>query len=135
MLTSSRCTGSLRSTTRGRRCRRCAHLRSVGVESFKRISMIHFLIFNNGYDWIEVVNAPQGVNAEGIEKAKQMLEEVTVAFAEAQSTAESAKAPADAKKAEVDEEAAVERQKEAPQMRRRRRRRPKRRRSTLQKKA
>ena len=63
--------------------------------------MIRFLIFNNGYDWVEVVDAPQGGNAEGIAKAKQMLEEVTRAFAEA------------AKKA--DEAAEVERQKEVKQ--------------------
>ena len=68
------------------------HFRKVGVESFKWISMIHFLIFNYGNDWIEVINAPQGGNAEGIEKAKQMLEEV--AFAEG----ESAKAAAEAAK-------------------------------------
>ena len=29
-----------------------AHLQKVGVESFKRISMIHFLVFNYGYDWV-----------------------------------------------------------------------------------
>ena len=66
----------------------CAHFRKVGVESFKRISMIHSLIFNCGYDWIEVVNAPQGGNAEGIEKAKQRVEEV--AFAEAAKKADEA---------------------------------------------
>ena len=69
-----------------------AHLQKVGVESFKRIGMISFLVFNYGYDWVEVVNALQGGNGEGIAKAKQMLEEVAKAFAEAQSTAESSKA-------------------------------------------
>ena len=75
------------------------HFRNVGVESFKRISMIHFLIFNYGYDWVEVVNAPQGGNAEGIEKAKQMLEEVTRAFAEARSTKAAAEAAKNADQA------------------------------------
>ena len=90
--------------------------RSVGVESFKRIGMTHFLIFNYGYDWIEVVNAPHCGNHEGIDKAKQTLEEVTRAFAEARST----KAAAEAAK-NADEAAAVERQKEASPKRRRRR--------------
>ena len=66
-----------------------AHFRKVGVESFKRTSMIHFLLFNYGYDWVELVNAPHLGNAEGIEKAKQIVEEV--AFADAQCTAEAAK--------------------------------------------
>ena len=82
-----------------------AHFRKVGVESFKRISMIHFLI-NYGYDWIEVVNAPQGGKAEGVEKAKQTLEDVTFAraFADAQSTAESAMAaPVEGQKVALDE--------------------------------
>ena len=48
-----------------------AHFRKVGVESFKRTSMIHFLLFNYGYDWVELVNALHLGNAEGIEKAKQ----------------------------------------------------------------
>lgn len=63
-----------------------AHFRKVGVESFKRISTIRFLVFNYGYDWVEVVNALQGGNGEGIAKAKQMLKDVTKVFAEAQST-------------------------------------------------
>ena len=28
------------------------HIRKVGIESLKRISMIHFLVFNYGYDWV-----------------------------------------------------------------------------------
>ena len=64
----------------------CVHIRKVGIESLKRISMIHFLVFNYGYDWVEVVNALQGGNGEGIAKAKQMLKDVTKVFAEAQST-------------------------------------------------
>ena len=63
--------------------------------------MIHLNVFNYGYDWVDVVNAPQGGSAEGIAKAKQMLEEVTRAFAEAAKNA--------------DEAAEVERQKEAKQ--------------------
>ncbi|EAL51334.1 hypothetical protein CL6EHI_004550 [Entamoeba histolytica] len=75
------------------------HLRKVGVTSFKKISMINFLIFIYGYDWAEVVNAPQGGNVEGIEKAKNMLEEVTIAFEDAQKKAQESKAAADESKA------------------------------------
>lgn len=71
------------------------HMRTVGVQSFKKISMINFLIFYYGYNWEEVVNAPQGGNTEGIQKAKQMLEEVTVAFEEAQKKAAEAKQATD----------------------------------------
>ena len=64
--------------------------------------MSHFLIFNDGYDWVEVDNMPQAGNAEGVAKAKRRFEDVTVRFAEAQSTAESAKEAETAKKAETD---------------------------------
>jgi len=78
------------------------HFRSIGVQSFKRISMIYFLIFNYKYDWHEVANAPQGGNIEGINKAKKMLEEVTLALEESQKKAEEAKkATAESKKAET----------------------------------
>ena len=65
-----------------------AHFRKFGVESFKRTGMIRFIVFNYGSDWVEVVNAPQGGNAEGLEKAKQMLEEVV--FEEAAKNADQA---------------------------------------------
>ena len=39
------------------------HLRTEGVSSFKKISMINFLIFHYKYNWEEVVNAPQGGNS------------------------------------------------------------------------
>ena len=68
---------------------------------FERIGMIHFPVFNYGSDWVEVVNSPHGGNAEGIEKAKQMLEEVTRAFAE--STAEAAKKADEAAKVALDD--------------------------------
>ena len=64
--------------------------------------MSHFLIFNDGYDWVEVDNMPHAGNAEGVAKAKRRFEDVTVRFAEAQSTAESAKEAEAAKKAETD---------------------------------
>ncbi|EKE40296.1 hypothetical protein ENUP19_0188G0014 [Entamoeba nuttalli] len=115
------------------------HLRKVGVTSFKKISMINFLIFIYGYDLHEVVNAPQGANGAEVEKAKKILEEVTEAFNSAQEKATAAKKAADeakvkataAKKvadecqikqteatkaaeiAKADEEAAIARQKEA----------------------
>nr|BAN40474.1 tropomyosin, putative [Entamoeba invadens]BAN41217.1 tropomyosin, putative [Entamoeba invadens] len=71
------------------------HMRKVGVTSFKKISMINFLIFHFGYDWKEVVNAPQGGNIEGIEKAKKMLEDVTIALESATKKAEESKAAAE----------------------------------------
>ena len=70
------------------------HLRTVGVSSFKKISMINFLIFYYKYNWEEVVNAPQGGNSEELEKAEQMLEEVTVALEEAIKKATESKAAA-----------------------------------------
>nr|BAN42039.1 M protein, serotype 2.1 precursor, putative [Entamoeba invadens] len=79
------------------------HMRKVGVTSFKKISMINFLIFHFGYDWKEVVEAPQGGNLEGIEKAKKMLEEVTVAFESAQKKAEESKAAAEESKKKASE--------------------------------
>ena len=84
------------------------HLRTVGVSSFKKISMINFLIFYYKYNWEEVVNAPQGGNSEELEKAEQMLEEVTVALEEAIKKATESKAlAAEAKqKAEEAKEAA-----------------------------
>ncbi|EDR26139.1 protein tolA, putative [Entamoeba dispar SAW760] len=115
------------------------HLRKVGVTSFKKISMINFLIFIYGYDLHEVVNAPQGANGAEVEKAKKILEEVTEAFNSAQEKAATAKKAADESKvkasqakkvadeceikqteatkaaeiAKADEEAAIARQKEA----------------------
>ena len=53
--------------------------------------MIHFLIFNYGNEWVEVVNAPHLGNAEGIEKAKQIVEEVVFAEAESAKAEEAAK--------------------------------------------
>ena len=70
------------------------HLRTVGVSSFKKISMINFLIFYYKYNWEEVVNAPQCGNSEEIEKAKQMLEEATIALEEAIKKATESKAAA-----------------------------------------
>ncbi|KAL7720784.1 Calcium-regulated actin-bundling protein C-terminal domain-containing protein [Entamoeba marina] len=115
------------------------HFRSVGVERFKTISMITFLIFNYNYDWHKVVNAPQGANGAELEKAKQLLAEVSSAAEAAQTSAETARnaaisarnaAAAATKTAEdaaikqkesteaaeiakKDEEAAIEKQKEA----------------------
>ena len=78
-----------------------AHFRKVGVESFKRIGMIHFL--NYGYDWVELVNAPHLGNAEGIEKAKQIVEEVAFAEAESAKAAEAAKKADEAAKVALDD--------------------------------
>ena len=78
-----------------------AHFRKVGVESFKRIGMIHFL--NYGYDWVELVNAPHLGNAEGIEKAKQIVEEVAFAEAESAKAAEAAKNADEAAKVALDD--------------------------------
>ena len=56
------------------------HFRMVGDNSFKRISVIDYLLWNYKLDWHKVVNAQQGGNAECIEKAEQMLEEVIIAL-------------------------------------------------------
>jgi len=52
------------------------HLRSVGVEKFKKISMIVFLIWHYKQDWHSVVNAPQGENDE-LKKAEAVMAEVS----------------------------------------------------------
>ncbi|KAL7716638.1 Calcium-regulated actin-bundling protein C-terminal domain-containing protein [Entamoeba marina] len=67
------------------------HLRTVGVEKFKNIGMLHFLIWHYQQDWHAVVNASQGDNTAELEQAKQMLDEVSKLFAESQQKAETAK--------------------------------------------
>ena|SRR3990167_4693894 len=76
-------------------------LRSVGIENARYVPLVNFLIFNYKIDWHKLVHASQGDNQEEVEKAQQMLKEVTIAFQQVQKTAsESAKAEIDAVNAE-----------------------------------
>ena len=76
-------------------------LRSVGIENARFVPLVNFLIFNYKIDWHKLVHASQGDNQAEVEKAQQMLREVTIAFQQVQKTAaESAKAEIDAVNAE-----------------------------------
>ena len=70
------------------------HLRSAGVENFKRIGMLHFLSYYYEMDWRAVANAPQGDNTKELEKAQQLLDEVSKQLTECQKKASEAKTAA-----------------------------------------
>nr|BAN38087.1 TolA protein, putative [Entamoeba histolytica] len=81
-----------------------SQLKQAGVENFKRVGMLHFLTYYYGMDWHKVANAPQGDNSAQVEKAQQLLDEVSKQLELCQKRAEEAKKSA---------EAAAARQKEA----------------------
>ena len=92
-------------------------LRTAGVDNFKRIGMLHFLVWHFQQDWHKVANAPQGDNSEQLAKAQKMLDEVTKLFEESQKKAEESKKVAKeaAEKEKIAKESAAqaeERQKE-----------------------
>ena len=84
------------------------HLRSAGVESFKRIGMLHFLSYYYEMDWKAVAHAPQGDNSEQIEKAQKLLDEVSKQLAECETKAAEAKKSATAAAAKQKEAEAAE---------------------------
>jgi len=67
----------------------------------KFVPLTHFLIIHYNVSPSELANAAQGDNEEEVRRAQQMLEQVQVALAEAQKTAE------DARRAEAELEAAL----------------------------
>jgi len=58
-------------------------IRTIGINKFAYIPFIHFLITKYNVDWHELVNAPQGSDAE-IEKAQQLLDNAKNKVAELQ---------------------------------------------------
>jgi len=69
------------------------NLRETGAVqgNIKMFPLEHHLIFRYKADWHKLVNAPQGDNSKEIAKAQKMLDEVQVAFREAESKAQAAK--------------------------------------------
>lgn len=84
------------------------HLRSAGVENFKRIGMLHFLSYYYEMDWKAVANAPQGDNSEQIEKAQKLLDEVSKQLIECETKAAEAKKSAAAAAVKQQEAEAAE---------------------------
>jgi len=58
-------------------------IRTIGINKFNFIPLVHFLITKFHVDWHELVNAPQGSDAE-IEKAQQLLDNAKNRVAELQ---------------------------------------------------
>lgn len=93
-------------------------LRTAGVDNFKRVSMLHFLVYYFSMDWHKVANAPQGDNSAELEKAQKLLDEVSQQLIECQKKADEAKKSAEAAKIKADKskesaEIAAGKQKEA----------------------
>jgi len=68
------------------------HLRSVGIDKVRTFPFCNFLVFKYKVEWHALANAPQGDNQEEVARAQRMLEEVQAAFAEANRTADLARA-------------------------------------------
>jgi len=70
------------------------NLRSTGAitGTVRMIPLSHYLIYRFKIDWHTLVNAAQGDNRKEIENAQRLLDEVQVAFKEAEAKAESSKA-------------------------------------------
>jgi len=66
-------------------------LTAVGIEKFKFVALVHFLVFRYKVDWKVLVNAVQGDNQEELEKAQKMFDEFSASFAVVEKTAREAK--------------------------------------------
>ncbi|ELP85845.1 hypothetical protein EIN_282260 [Entamoeba invadens IP1] len=95
-----------------------SQLKNAGVENFKRVSLLHFLVYYFGQDWQKVANAPQGDNTEQLSAAQKMLDEVSKKLEECTKQADLSKKAAEAAKqknesAKASAEKALAKQKEA----------------------
>jgi len=58
-------------------------LRGTGIDKFKYVSLTHYLLAAYKVDWHRLVNAAQGDNEQELIKAQKMLDEMQVAFKDA----------------------------------------------------